>query len=254
MDYIPQITVLVLILVIIGIIYSAYRKIKRKVQDFSQMAFGTNDLSEGFAKAQEEYASTPKSVSGLTSLYLPKIVKDFPDFQFNEMKDRSNNVLTSYLLAISAKDKNILSEGNDELVNQLENHITMLDNREQNEKFDRIKIHRTEINQYCKSAGRCIVTFQSSVEYYHYFTDSNGKVVNGSKTTKFQSRYNVDLIYIQNRDLIKTETDYALGVNCPNCGAPISSLGAKHCEYCGTPVIELNIKAWTFSDIKELGN
>ena len=40
--------------------------------------------------------------------------------------------------------------------------------------------------------------------------------------------------------------------NCPNCGAPLTSLGAKHCEYCGTPIIEYNIKAWTFSNIDEV--
>ena len=40
--------------------------------------------------------------------------------------------------------------------------------------------------------------------------------------------------------------------NCPNCGAPISTLGSKVCEYCGTPIVELNIYAWTFSNIEEV--
>ncbi|NLL77651.1 MAG: zinc ribbon domain-containing protein [Clostridiales bacterium] len=65
-------------------------------------------------------------------------------------------------------------------------------------------------------------------------------------------KYNIDLIYIQDRTLVEDERDYVLGLNCPNCGAPIAGLGAKVCEYCGTPVIELNIKVWTFSDVREV--
>ena len=37
---------------------------------------------------------------------------------------------------------------------------------------------------------------------------------------------------------------------CPNCGAPITNLGQKFCEYCGTAVQELNIKVWSFSNVK----
>ena len=85
MKYLPLIITLVLILVIIGIIYAVYIRIKRKLQNISQLAFGTSDIRQGVTKMQQEYASTPKSVSAMTSLCLPKIVKDFPDFQFNEI-------------------------------------------------------------------------------------------------------------------------------------------------------------------------
>ena len=73
-----------------------------------------------------------------------------------------------------------------------------------------------------------------------------------SQKYKYQTKYNVDLIYIQDRNRVEHERDNALGVNCPNCGAPLSSLGAKVCEYCGTPVIEINIHAWSFSNIDEV--
>lgn len=76
-------------------------------------------------------------------------------------------------------------------------------------------------------------------------------VVRGSDHILEQSRYNVDLVYIQNRDLAKGNTDGALGVTCPNCGAPITNLGAKFCEYCGAGVMELNVHAWSFENIEE---
>ena len=67
-----------------------------------------------------------------------------------------------------------------------------------------------------------------------------------------QSKYNTDVIYIQDRALVEEERDFALGLNCPNCGAPVSGTGSKVCEYCGTPIVELNLYAWSFSNIAEV--
>ena len=38
---------------------------------------------------------------------------------------------------------------------------------------------------------------------------------------------------------------------CPNCGAPVTNLGAKFCEYCGAGIVELNVHAWSFENIEE---
>ncbi len=180
-----------------------------------------------------ENSTTPKSVAGMTSLYLPKIKKDFPEFQYDEMKVRAENALTSYLLAISSMNPSFLKE-------------------EVRETYRDIKIHRTELANYRKRNGRCIVTFQSSLQSFYTKTDGSGKLLAGNAQLYTQTKYNVDVIYIQDRELVEKETDLSLGLNCPNCGAPISTLGSKVCEYCGTPIVELNIYAWTFSNIEEV--
>ena len=41
---------------------------------------------------------------------------------------------------------------------------------------------------------------------------------------------------------------------CPNCGAPVTVLGAKVCEYCGSAVREINRYAWSFDRIYECIN
>ncbi len=243
---------LILLLIIIIAIFCGVLYAKQKAKEFSRTVFGTEDLSEGIRQMKQDYASTPKSVSAMTSLLLPKIVSDFPDFGYDEMKERAENILTQYLRAITQKNASIVTDGSMELNQQLENHIQMLAARGLQEHFDQIKIHRTEINQYRKTEGRCIITFQSALECYHYITDSSSAMREGSKEYKYQTKFNTDLIYIQDRNLVENELDLALGVNCPNCGAPLSSLGAKICEYCGTPVIEINIHAWSFSDVKEI--
>lgn len=252
MKYIPIIIILILILAVILSIYCGIRYLQHKTRRISQTLFGTSDITQAAQQLKQEYATTPKSVSGMTRLLLPKLASDFPDFQYDEMKERAENVLIQYLRAITERNPSILTDGNTELNQQLENHIQMLSTKDLWEHFDQIKLHRTEINQYRKTAGRCIITFQTSLECYHYVTDLSSSIKEGSNDYKYQTKYNTDLIYIQDRNLVENELDNALGINCPNCGAPLSSLGAKVCEYCNTPIIEINIHAWSFCNIEEI--
>ena len=245
------IIVLVLLLVLVGVIYYAYRTVKRKVSRFSQQVFGTQSIAEGIRQRDLEVASTPKSVAGMTSICLPRIQRDFPDFHYNEMKSRAENVLTSYLRSIDANEAGLLSEGTEELKEQLAMRLSILESEDTKEQYDGIKIHRTEIAGYNKDKAKCAVIFQSAVEYT-YYKEKNGSVIKGNRDLKTQSRYNVECIYIQDRDMVANMQDAALGVNCPNCGAPLSGVGAKVCAYCGTPVVEMNIYSWNFSKVAEV--
>lgn len=248
---IALIIILVLILVIIIALYVAYRKISQKVRNFSQTAFGTPNIAQGAEQMRLELSNTPKSVSGMTQLLLPKIANDFPDFNYNEMKERANNVLVSYLRAVNDKNTSVLQDGNEEIQNQLVNHIQMLSAKGLHEHFEQIRLHETEIHQYRQHQGRCIITFQTAFECFHYITDANRKITSGSNDLKYQTKYNIDMVYIQDRSIMN-EYDTALGVNCPNCGAPVSSLTAKFCEYCGTGIVEFNIRAWSFCNVEEI--
>ncbi len=244
---------LVLALVLtVGIgIYLIYRKVHNTVTSYSRLLFGTENPAEGLRKIEMENAGTPKSIASATSLYLPQIMRDFPEFHYDEMKTRAENVLTSYLRSIDAVNASLLTEGTEELRESLGMRIQMLRNRECAEHFQRIHIHRTEISQYRREKGRCSVVMQSSVEYIHYVGQGT-KVVSGRKDLKEQARYNVELVYIQDRDTVENLGDSGLGLNCPNCGAPLPGLGAKTCIYCDTPVVEFNIRVWQFCAVKEV--
>lgn len=246
------IIILALVLIIMGIIFYAYCRIRQKLRQTSQALFGTTDITQVASQMKQEYATTPKSVSSMTSLLLPKISEDFPDFEYHEMKGRANNVLLSYLRAITTNDAGVLQEGSRELRQQLENHIEMLKAEGRREHFDQVKLHRTEIHQYRKSDGKCIITFQTSLECFHYINDENGQMIAGDRQYKYQTKFNTDLIYVQDVDKMKNDYDDALALTCPNCGAAISMLGAKHCEYCGCAIIEINIHAWTFHHVEEI--
>lgn len=244
--------VIIVFFAVLGIIgYSIYKKATAKVASYSRLIFGTDNPAEGIKQRELEIASTPKSVASATNLYLPQIMKDFPEFHYDEMKTRAENVLVSYLRSIDENNPSILSEGMEELKESLRMRIDALRGRDAREHFQRIRVHRTEIGQYRKTKGRCSVIFQSSVEYVHY-TEENGKIKSGRDDLKEQSRYNVEVAYIQDRDIVEYSADSGLGLNCPNCNAPLPGLGAKVCKYCGTPIVEFNIRIWNFSSVKEL--
>ena len=72
------IVILVLCLVLAGIIYYTYCRIREKLRDTSRMLFGTDSMIEGMKQREAEVEMTPKSVSSATNLYMPSIMRDFP--------------------------------------------------------------------------------------------------------------------------------------------------------------------------------
>ena len=242
------IIVLVLLLVLAGVIYVAYRRISRTIKSYSKMIFGTEDVRKGVQKMEMEYASTPKSVSSATGLYLPGIMRDFPEFHLEEMKSRVQNVLTSYLRSIDGNNRHLLTEGTQELREKLDMRIGMLRGNGIREHYERIKVHKTEIYKYRKDKGRCSIVFQTAAEHIHYQEQGN-EVIKGRKDRLEQAKYNVEVSYIQDLEQVENLSDMGLAMVCPNCGAPLSALGAKTCAYCDSPVLELNIKVWNFTDV-----
>ena len=197
---------------------------------------------EGLEQQADLIAETPKSVSGMTRIFEPQIQKDFPDFNLVQFKNKAENMLISALQAISAGNVSLLRETSNELTEQVRNQIQANAAEGVTETYRQIHIHRTEITNYVKREGKCIITFQSAVEYFHY-KEKDGRVTDGDKERKQQTKYNIEVMYIQNEKLAKL--DNAVGTTCPNCGAPIVKLGALYCEYCGTAVTPINLKVWT---------
>ena len=168
-------------------------------------------------------AETPKSVSGMTRLMEPQIMRDFPEFSWEEFKHRAENMLTSALLAITSGDVTTIVDASDTLKEQIRNRIGDNEASGVKETFEQIKIHQTEISNYHKEKGTCVITIQSSVEYF-YSKMRGDELIAGSKERKTQTKYNTELIYIQDSDL--AEFDNAIGVSCPNCGALLVGVAA----------------------------
>ena len=72
---------------------------------------------------------------------------------------------------------------------------------------------------------------------------------NKKRCKKVQDRYKVDFVYIVDSNQV-SDNEKALGLNCPNCGAPISDVGVKTCKYCGSGALEIVNRVWTFNNIE----
>ncbi len=228
--------------------------VRHKIKRFSRAIFGTDSLIEGIKGSkqnQEQMRETPRSLHGMTSVYLPMIKKDFPEFDYDLYKRKVNSLLRSYLTAICTKKVSVIAEECSlTLKNKVQSIIDDLCSRNATQMFTEIVIHDIQIARYIKDGKTVTIVFEASVGYYSYIADSEGNTVFGSKDDKMQTVYEVELVYVQDADKIDSHAS-ALGVNCPNCGAPIKNLGEKFCEYCGTAVTEVNIRAWKFNSVEE---
>lgn len=193
-----KIILIIVLLLFIGTIWYFYARIRR----FARENLGTDSLREFMETQEEQLENTPKSVSGMTSLYLPKLQADFPELNWVELRSMAEKHLKEYLA-----DQNISSP----------------------------VIHESVLRDYRKNSGTCYVVVQSSVQYM-------------SNEHKVQTRYNTTLAYVQ--DASQTR-ESAYSANCPNCGAPVSRLGSKVCEYCGSAIVSVNQNVWKLDSVKE---
>ena len=247
-SFIPLITVLV----IIGTVGAGALIVRSKVRSISREMFGTDSFIKGYKEQKKMVSESPLSVRSMTSIYLPQIHADFPEFDYELYKSKADAVLRSYFTAISSKDVLALAEEcSDTLKNSVIGIIEDLERRNVTQVFAENVIHNIQIARYIKNGATVTILFNAAVGQYSYLEDPDGKVVFGSKEFKHQTIYDIALVYIQDAHKMGVGVDDGIGLNCPNCGAPIKNLGQKFCEHCGSGVIEANIRVWSFDEIKE---
>lgn len=243
--------VIIIILIVTGIII--FIKIRNSLRKISRTFFNTDDILEGVKKQQNIMVDTPKSISVMTNVYLPLIKNDFPDFNYDEFKQKAENLLLNYFTAISTLTpiENINITNNVAL--QVNSIISQLQANHYTEYYKDVVIHNTAITKYDKNPAVCKIVFQTALENVNYIEDTNGKIIFGRKDLKEQTIYETELVYVQDFEMVSdTNLIKALMLNCPNCGGPITNPSAKFCEYCGTGIKQKNVLVWNFNSIKEV--
>ena len=226
-------------------------KVRQKTRHISRQLFGTDSLIDGINKQKETLSETPRSIHAMTNVYLPQILRDFPEFDYEVYKNKSKSLLRSYFTAVSSKKATALKEECSlTLKNNVQSIIEGLNARNVTQVFSQAVIHDVAIARYIKTGATVTIVFELAVGCYNYIEDSNKNVVFGDKNLKTQSVYEIALVYVQDAEKLASR-DEALGINCPNCGAPVTNLGNKHCEYCGTSIVEVNTRAWKFDSVRE---
>ena len=235
------------VIVFLGLLYLI---LKSKIKELLA-SFGYNNISslkDEINQGEIEAKTNHKHVTGMTKLLIPKIVKDFPNFSETEFY---NKVETSLMLVFSSLEDKKLKTNEDLILvkDKIEEQIEDFKDSKVSVKYDDVRFHRHALKYYTNKDGVLNISVSTSLEYY-YTKTKDGKVIEEYKDYKKQTRYTTEFIYIYNPDkIVKNQT--LIGINCPNCGAPVKDLGKKVCRYCGSGLEDINLKSWHISLYKE---
>ena len=236
-----------IILAIIVFIAVIYFKLRASV-GAAQMGELKNAFTHAKEIARDEYTRV-KSISGLTSMLEPRILRDFPEFNRDLLFSINEKNIRKILNGIEAKDISEIDADPDLIYIEPKVRETIEDMKSNqiDEKFDNIEFNRSAISSYTKDDGKATIKVSTSLGYYY---DSNRKDKKSYSDLKKQTRYTTEFVYVYDESKFD-EKQLAISVHCKNCGAPITNLGDSHCEYCMAPVERINLRAWKMSSFKE---
>ena len=239
----------VAIIIIILVIRAKVRKYQR---EWNLDARGI--LSD--INSTNQVGKNPASLNGMDRIYIPKIQNDFPDFQLAPVIPQVETFIKSFLDSVEDQDTSSLERLAiaPSLIDRANEIIRDVNSQNIRVYYDNIVIHKTVISEYTRERGMVIIRFQSAVGYLHYAEDSNGKVVSGSKDYAEETVYVTSYARILDTEIARQSGAIdVIGLNCPNCGAPLRSSDVTVCQFCGTGVKNLteDVFGWTFTDIKE---
>ncbi len=240
-------TILGIVLFLGIVLLIIYLRLKKQFRELGIPIHTIKEFREEMIRSREQDRTRVKSISGMTSLTLPTIREDFPEFNEQELYAKTEEGLRKVFSALEEQDSKLVAEYpliRDSISKVIEDYKTS----GWKEKYDDIKFHKFAIYQYVKKEGIATITVSVALEYY-YEKRNDKKVLEDFTKYKKQTRYQVKFIYIY--DESKVGAAKSLAINCPNCGAPITVLGHKYCNYCGSAVKEVNLKAWELSSYVE---
>jgi len=223
----------------------------------NKFGFGSKSLLTLYneaIKVRESEEQKPKQLGGMTNVLLPIIREDFKDFSEKEFYYLVEKSLRNIFQAINEKNSNkLLKNDTFNLINdKIRLYIEDLNTFNKKYTYNDIVFHNHTIKNYTKKNGMINLEISSSLEYYYeeYF---EGKIV-FKKEYKKQARYTTTFVYIIDTKVAGFDIN-VLGLNCPNCGSPVTSLNQQSCKYCKT-VLNIQVanllKCWKIIDYKEI--
>ena len=166
--------IVLLIIVLIGL--AAWQSFKRSSIGMLTDALACELKNGNATVTEEEIAATPRSLSGMDSLLLPKIARDFPEFSWNEWRVRIED-------AVRAESEGKSADGT-------------------------AKLYKTVIARYHKNEGTCSILAETNASYLP--VDESGNAMPLRK----QSVFETELIYVQDADKVQGKAFGVNCVNC----------------------------------------
>ncbi len=231
-----------LIATILLLLFSIYYKFKKTLGISNFNSF----IDEVKQNDRNNYSSK-KSISGMTRILEPIIVKDFPDFNLKHLYSNVETNLTNILNAKTKLDPKYLDKGLSLIKGKIIKEIHDMKDENMIQKYTNIRFNSHALKSYNKNNGTATITTSSSVSY-NYDSNLDERKYNDLRK---ETKYECEFIYIYDEDKFK-EKQKSFGVHCPNCGAPVKGLGDLTCTYCGSEVKKVNLRHWEMASFKEI--
>lgn len=206
----------------LGVVYVAGVLVSRIVR-ISRKAEGLIDQIK-LAQVREE--NTPRSLAGMENVLLPSILKDFPEYNSALIADRVRADARLYYESAAA-GKVLFEEG---ISAALRESMTFPE-----DVAGGIIVHRVSLSDYDGRSRDRMITYQAACQY----DDESGTHHQTRLKLKYLAAYNDD--FAQEIRVIK----------CPNCGAPVPTVGDKVCRYCGAALKTSVGLCWVLTEVKE---
>ncbi len=229
--------ILIITAILLAIIASLIIFIRTKIRAFTKEYFGTTSLKEAIDQSELTASETPKTVFSVQSVFERRAYKDFPGISIDKLKAETESAIREIFKGTEEKNPHI---SKNEYINKyIEDKIE----KNQEVQYENLKFHNTVINMYERNTIEAKITMQSSFEYWE---------TKKGKRKKIQDRLKVYFIYVIDEDAFGIGKR-ALGLKCPNCGAPVKIVGEdKVCEYCGAGIKDIAVtKVWILNQIKQ---
>lgn len=197
--------------VLIGIVtlgFLAYLKVKNSIGSEVGMLLNVVGSTKTI---EDQYNSTPKSVSHGESMYVRQILTKVPSFDNEELVDKIRVFVRELYSGTLDKSKYLLSE---ELAAFTQQDMTLSSD---------ITVHDVGLSKYLPSGKFIKLVYQVA------FTDGT-------------QQYKIDV------ELLLTFESDMSHMRCPECNGPIESHHEK-CPYCGTLIDTKSSKVWVFSSV-----
>jgi hypothetical protein len=232
--------------IIVGV---ARAKLRRFIGD-EQMDELVEAAKNANTVKKQEYARQ-KTVTGITNLIEPEIIRDFKEFNKEVLFARAEKDLRKILTALENKSTAEIRKDRDLIYIQstIEDKINDMRGSGLSVRYDDIKFHNHAIKSYNKSKGRATIAISSTLEYYYDSSDKKFKSKD-YKDIKRQTRYTTEYVYVYDESAFDYNAS-TFSATCPNCGAGIEFFGAGNCKYCGTYIEPINLKNWFIVSYKE---
>lgn len=209
------------------VLFGGFAGIRRATRKWRERIGIIRDaLDEAIAADKEP--EKPRSLSSLESVVLPKLYRDFPDFNARIFAQRVRRDAETYYE--SGKEGKVLFKDD-----ATQTFLESFEDRLPNDVKDGIEVHRVTIAGYDNATRRKFLTCQAAVGYH----DKSDVPREKRLVLTYVAGYADD------------PDSEVVGFNCPNCGGPLPAVGARVCVYCGTAFSAPVSLGWMLMDAKE---